>query len=401
MILLIMVEGSVEDYVDQSVSVVESAARLDEQTTRTKLIDPFVRLLGWDLYSSEVDVEYTVAMMSSNDKQVDYALKIEDDPIAFIEAKAADSVITDHNIGQLSDYMQKKWVEFGLVTNGKRFIALKLEPGEGGPPEIFRLGSVELEQLAEKRWLIDLFSRSALEGNEAEDIASSIVKRERAVEHLRGNKETISEEVMEVITRGLDEGIHEKATEIATEFIDDLIEAIERSDPVPEGEVKRPKSKVSQIENLKRPSDQAEKKIVKAQIAGDPNDDVVVVPANIERGLDFLFRNQAWGFVHIGQNPDHIAFYVTGGDGVSAVWYVAKVAAVVDIEDANLVDNPAELIDLSDPNERRKKVIELEPGSLYELEDPIPYSKKYPQSLRYTTLQKLRKAKTTDDLFPE
>lgn len=393
------VKKNVKNYVDQSVAVVESTARLDEQTTRTKLIDPFIRLLGWDLYSSEVDLEYTVPMMSSNDKQVDYALKFEEEPVAFIEAKAANSAITDHNIGQLGDYMQKEWVDVGLVTNGKRFIALKLEPGEGGPPEIIQLGSVDLEQLAEKRWLINLLSRDSLESDEANEIAASIVRRERAVEHLRSNKETISEEVTEVVTRDLDEGVHQKATNIATKFIDDLIEAIEGSDPVPEREVIRPKRKVTQFKNLKRPSDKADKTITRANINGNPGDEVVVVPAKLERGLDFLFRNQAWGFVHIGQSPEHIAFYVTGGDGVSAVWYIARVANVVDIQDANLVDDPAELIDLDDPNERRKKVIELEPDSLYELKDPIPYSKKYPQSLRYTTLEKLRTAETTEDLF--
>ena len=147
------------------------------------------------------------------------------------------------------------------------------------------------------------------------------------------------------------------------------------------------------------PSDQIDQKIAPEDITGDPDDSVVVVPAKIERGLDFLFGNQAWGFVHIGQNPEFIAFYITGGEGVSAVWYIARVADVVDIEEAELNDDPSELIDLNDPNERRKKVIQLEPGSLYELENPIPYAKEYPQSLRYTTLGRFKTAQTTEDLF--
>jgi hypothetical protein len=46
-----------------------------------------------------------------------------------------------------------------------------------------------------------------------------------------------------------------------------------------------------------------------------------------------------------------------------------------------------------------KKVITFEPGSLYELEDPIPFESKYPQGLRYTTLEKLRTAETIDDVL--
>lgn len=391
-----MDHGDVEHYVDQSTEVLDTTAELDEMTTRTKLVDPFIQLLGWDLYSSEVDLEYAIQMMSS-DKQVDYALKLDAEPVVFVEAKGGDSGITEYNVGQLGDYMQKEWVELGLITDGKRFIALKLEPSDGGPPEIVRLGSQKLETLPDNRWLLDLFSRDTIEDGEAEQLATNIVKRKRAVEHLRNNREAIADEVTDVVTRELDEAIYREATTIAGEFIDNLVEAMERSDPTPEtGENS---SKSSQQRNLERPSGEVDRTIARQQITGDSDDSVVVVPAKIERGLDFLFRNQAWGFVHIGQNPDFVAFYITGGNGVSAVWYVARVADVVDIEEADLVDDPDDIVDLSDPNERRKKVIELEPDSLYELEDPIPYAKEYPQSLRYTTLEKLRGAETTDDLF--
>lgn len=390
-----MTSMDIKQFIEQSTSVVNSATNLDEQTTRTKLIDPFLRQLGWNLISSDVDLEYPVQMMSSN-KQVDYALKIDSEPAVFIEAKRGDSSITEHNIGQLGDYMQKEWVELGLVTNGHEFVALKLEPAEGGPPEIINLGTVSIEDIEENSWMLELFSYDSIQKGEAEEIANNIVQRERAIEHLRDNKDAIAEEVTEVVTRELDEAIHQESTELATEFIEGLISTIEQTSSTPKGNGP-PKPK--RHENLHRPSDKVEQKIARQDITGNDSDSVVVVPAKIERGLDFLFRNQAWGFVHIGQNPEFIAFYITGGEGTSAVWYIARVAEVVNIEEAELEDDPADLIDLSDPNERRKKVIQLEPGSLYELENPIPYAKEYPQSLRYTTLGKLRSARTTEELF--
>ncbi|WP_332898750.1 type I restriction enzyme HsdR N-terminal domain-containing protein [Haladaptatus sp. CMSO5] len=393
-----MNQSSVEQYVEQSTTILNASTGLDEQSTRTKIIDPFIHLLGWNLYSPEVALEYTVQMMSS-DKRVDYALKLEGEPEVFVEAKASDSDITDYNIGQLGDYMQKEWVEFGLITNGKKFIALKLEPSDGGPPEIIHLGSVEIDNFEEKMWLLNLFSKDSIVSGEAENIASNIVKRKHAVEHLRNNSEAISEEVADVVTRDLDETIHQEATELATGFITNLINTIEQSDSVPEKPKQTSTPNVPSQTKLERPSDKVDQTIARRDIPGDAQDSVAVVPAKIERGLDFLFRNQAWGFVHIGQNPEFAAFYITGGNGVSAVWYVAQVADVVDIDEADLEDNPGDIIDLSDPNQRKKKVIVLQPGSLYELEDPIPYAKKYPQSLRYTTLGKFRTAKTTEDLF--
>ncbi|TKX49973.1 hypothetical protein EXE49_09275 [Halorubrum sp. ASP121] len=393
-----MTIDDVENYVEQSTTVLSSTTNLDEQTTRTKLIDPFIRLLGWDLFSGDVELEYSVSMMSSN-KQVDYALEIDGEPEVFLEAKAGKSSITDHHIGQLGDYMQSEWVELGLITNGRQFIALNLEPGEGGPPEIVELGNVGIEELPDNQWLVDLLSRDAVEAGDAHDLASNIAKREEALQHLRNNREAISRELADVVGRDLSEVIYQESTELAEDFIDDLIRKIENGKPVSEEPSSDPQPTKEISDNLVRPPETANQKISRNQLPGKPDDLVAVVPGKIERGLDFLFRNQAWGFVQIGKNPEYIAFYITGGDGVSAVWYVARVANVVEIDEANLEDDPSDIIDLSDPKERKKKVIELEPESLYELEDPIPYSKKYPMSLRYTRLEKLRTAETTEDLF--
>lgn len=393
-----MTLDDVGDYVEQSTTVLSSTTNLDEQTTRTKLIDPFIRLLGWDLFSGDVELEYSVSMMSSN-KQVDYALEIDGEPEVFLEAKAGKSSITDHNIGQLGDYMQSEWVELGLITNGRRFVALNLVPGEGGPPEIVEVGNVGIEELSANEWLIDLYTRETVANGDAHDLASNIAKREEALQHLRSNRKAISRELSDVVGPDVTKVIQQESTELAQDFIDNLIQKIENGKPTindspPE---RQPKKELS--ENLVRPPKGADQKIMRSELEGNSSDKVAVVPGNIERGLDFLFRNYAWGFVHIGQNPEFVAFYITGGDGISAVWYVARVADVVEIDEADLVDDPDELLDRSDPNEQEKKIIELEPDSLYELEDPIPYSKKYPISLRYTTLEKLRTAETTEDLF--
>jgi hypothetical protein len=142
-----------------------------------------------------------------------------------------------------------------------------------------------------------------------------------------------------------------------------------------------------------------ERTIERNRIPGDPDDQVIVVPANINRGLDFLFRNNAWGFIEVASNPNYIAFYISGGDGASAVWYIGEVDRVTSIEDADLIDDPDELIDRDDPKNRNKKVIEIKSNTIAEFDTPIPYLKKYPQSARYTKLENLWDAVTTDDLF--
>jgi hypothetical protein len=46
-----------------------------------------------------------------------------------------------------------------------------------------------------------------------------------------------------------------------------------------------------------------------------------------------------------------------------------------------------------------KQVVVFEPGSLYELADPIKFESRVPYSLRYTELERLKEAETTDDIL--
>ena len=49
--------------------------------------------------------------------------------------------------------------------------------------------------------------------------------------------------------------------------------------------------------------------------------------------------------------------------------------------------------------DENKQVVVFEPGSLYELSDPIDYESRVPYSLRYTELGRFKRANTTDDLL--
>jgi hypothetical protein len=88
--------------------------------------------------------------------------------------------------------------------------------------------------------------------------------------------------------------------------------------------------------------------------------------------------------------------YVTGD--VQEIKYFAKVNDVFEPNEAGLMREPLDYKDRAKIDEG-KKVIEFKPGSLYELEDPVPYESKYPQGLRYTTLGRLWNAEKTDEVL--
>jgi predicted type IV restriction endonuclease len=388
---------NIQDFINQSESILAGNS-LDEQSTRTKIINRFIQSLGWDIYKDEVELEYSIQMMASVSKKVDYALKINGEPKVFIEAKGSDSDISENNIGQLKDYVQKEWIKFGLITNGRRFVGVKMDDSESGPPEMITLGDLQLTELQNNEWFVKLFSRSTIEREEADTIAEKLINRRKAVEHLRSNLEAISSEVTEVITHDLYEDLSEDVNLLAKDFINKVILEIESTKPTPASDASSETIELSDFD-LVRPTDEAERTIERNRIPGDPDDQVIVVPANLNRGLDFLFRNNAWGFIEVASNPNYIAFYISGGDGASAVWYIGEVDRVTSIDDADLVDDPDDLIDRDDPKNRNKKVIEIKSNTIAEFDTPIPYWKKYPQSARYTELKNIREAVTTDDLF--
>ena len=66
---------------------------LNEQNTKTALIDPVLRALGWDVGDlEEVQQEYK---RRPRDKPVDYALLLLRTPRLFVEAKALEQNLTD------------------------------------------------------------------------------------------------------------------------------------------------------------------------------------------------------------------------------------------------------------------------------------------------------------------
>jgi len=135
--------------------------------------------------------------------------------------------------------------------------------------------------------------------------------------------------------------------------------------------------------------------IRRAEIEGDDEADVAVFPMK-KSGLKFLRENNAWGFVRLGREFDYVAMYVSGK--IREIKYFATVKNIIQTHEAELARPIEEYAD-GGRITRDKMVIQFQPNSLYELEDPIPFETKYPQSHRYTTLGALRSAETTDDML--
>lgn len=398
-----MNQENLSEYVERSQELIKNSPQMDEQNTRRKVIEPFLELLGWDMLTEEVELEYPVPM-GSGTKKVDYALMLEETPVVFVEAKGVDSTVTDSHGDQLRSYLRQTGVNWGLLTNGRQFEVLKRKT-EGNRPEEISLGTFRLEELPENSRILQAISRESIDTGESEKISKQIETSRRAANKLRQNKERISSQITQIVTEEIGETVSQTIEDGAKQFVDVLAVTLEEQEQedVPFTFDNVPNQSASSG-NGWVPSEGAnavQGTISRKQLSGNDDDLVAVFPSK-KSGVPFLEENNAWGFVRIGQNPEYVAMYVSEDE--QKVKYVAKVKDVVSPENANLA-RPLEFYNEAASEDEQagfdpsKKVVVFEDETLYELSDPIPFKNEWIQSLRYTSLGEFKEAEFTDDIF--
>lgn len=221
-----MDESAVSEYVDRSESVVENAPQMDEQNTKAKLVQPLIELLGWDVYSPEVELEYTMQIGRQTNNHADYALVLEGTPVVFVEAKGCDSTLTDPDRRQLKSYMRQVGVDWGLLTNGKRFEVFKRRTASERPDEV-SLGTATLAELPRRIDLLGLLSKESVRSGESDRIAETIEATREAISVLRREKDPLAERVTDVVSDEVCDVLSPKIESEAKEFIDRLIASLE------------------------------------------------------------------------------------------------------------------------------------------------------------------------------
>jgi hypothetical protein len=110
---VIRVRGRTARYRDEGKS-------LNEQDTKSNLIEPILEALGWDLHElDEVRREYR---LKPSDKPVDYGLFAYRTPLLFVEAKSLDQDLEDRKWAiQVLNYANVAGVEWGVLTNGDAY----------------------------------------------------------------------------------------------------------------------------------------------------------------------------------------------------------------------------------------------------------------------------------------
>jgi len=393
-----MNRDAVSEYVEQSDGVLEASPQMDEANTKAAILRNFLDLLEWKI-PQNTQLEYSVEAFGRTYK-VDYALILDGTPVAFLEAKGADTALNAKHDEQLSSYMMNKNVNYGILTNGKQYRFFQRQVAASNV-DVQQVGDITLEDLPNHLAVLRAFEKDAIESGESGKILSRINELREARRTLETEKDDLAITLSNVLANEISDAILSLAETQAKEMIDRLVEDIVTEIDADGGSTEYPKTGDTNDHAPDPATNHIVGRINRDEIEGDNGDKVAVFPTK-ESGVDFLRENNAWGFVRIGQNPEFVAMYLS--EKVQEIKYVARVSKIVPANEADLA-RPQETYFESasdeaqagfDPNQQ---VVVFEEASLYELEDPIPYEEKYPQSLQYTTLGALRTAVVTDDML--
>jgi len=109
----------IDKYIEHAIKLISKYPRMSEANTISQLIEPLLEILGWDTRNlDEVEKEYPV-LGGKGAEFVDIALKINNTPKVFIEAKSLATDLKDHLVQQLLNYALLGNVNWCILTNGR------------------------------------------------------------------------------------------------------------------------------------------------------------------------------------------------------------------------------------------------------------------------------------------
>jgi len=219
-----MDRDSVRDYVERSEDVLDASPQMDEANTKAAVLRDFLDLLDWQI-PTNTQLEYSVEAFGQTYK-VDYALILEGTPVAFLEAKGADTALTDDHEDQLSSYMMNRNVTYGILTNGKqyRFFQRRVDASN---VDVQKVGDVALVDLPNRLAVLKAYEKDAIESGESGKILGRINELREARRTLEADKDDLSVELSNTLADEVSDAISSLAETQAKEMIDRLVADIE------------------------------------------------------------------------------------------------------------------------------------------------------------------------------
>ncbi len=170
----------------------------NEANTKSNLIDPLLKYLGWDIHNIE-EVEREKPVLSKN--IVDYALKIDGQSKLYVEAKKIQDDLTDFkDISKAVSYANDDGIAWCIITNGNLLHLYKpQEPGDLAAKKVLEIdifGNSNLE-------FLQYFQKSSIQNDELSSHLQKILNTNEVVLKLDSLFEDPPEKLITIIRENI------------------------------------------------------------------------------------------------------------------------------------------------------------------------------------------------------
>lgn len=160
-----------------------------EEATKTALVMPFIKALGYDVFDpAEVVPEFSADVGTKQGEKVDYAIISDGKPIMLLECKHVTVTLEHLQINQLLRYFHATDARIGILTNGRvyKFFSDIKEPNKMDSEPFLE---VDLRSL-DDRAVIELkrFAKQSFDINAISDAATNL-------KHIATMKQRLSQQL--------------------------------------------------------------------------------------------------------------------------------------------------------------------------------------------------------------
>ena len=315
--------------------------------------------MNYDLKNeNEVEIDAPV-QIGHKEVFADYKISANGD-FFVLEAKAPTVEIEDKPdmYNQIHSYYRVLHCKYGVLYNGKKLILFKEDTNK--PVYIWRF-----EKDKDDLSVFEALSKDNFPGA-LEEFLTSVQQFTKLRQYIENKRPELQDILIDKISA--ENGISDKV------FISDHVEV-----------------KVDYTSNLSEAMDDIDKAVVEG------GDSVLLKSFRYtgpETGLEFIKKYKAWGFIRVKGKPDYLALYDVDNRAVTKVFRVIESAELND----QVYKEFSESLSREEYEKNKnqgKKILRL--GDEIHIA-PIPAGKINIFRGKYTTLEKVKSARTTDDL---
>ena len=367
---------------------------INEEETKTKLIIPLLKMLGWD-ENKDIKHEYGTEQDKSQSR-VDLALfnrKVSQEPLLLVEVKSFKTKNLSDYSGDAIKYGKERKVRWVALSNGKTVMLFDTIAEE---KESF-IAEINLDTYFSTNFskLYRLISKDAI----STDKINKEIKEIKEWQKAKQNAEEILKQTEDEFMKRLDDLVIKntniKQDELEIESFENMLNS-------------RFESIRNDVYNIIEKDDYegVSKDKLKAKYRDELSkraENVIVCPSRRD-SVDFLKKYNVWGYIEVSEEKvneiKYFALYVT--DPYKEILYFGEVYGIsnkLETKDDDII----KFIDDSDKNTFApgKRLICLKPGTIVRFKDPISGEKSEirMQNCKYTSLNRLLNAESLNDLF--